>query len=325
MVIQVYNGLKIEKSSIHPFVMQAQSGVMLLDSLVNVAMEVFENATIDYSLLSNLEWTSPDASVHLQFLLRTFRFLVLGLNSRSTALFQRNIQLFFKRMEQARTKLFFLSLVWNDPSAHEALRVISLTMAARCILADVSSFKWTMNYKSFVVPQLLCSLASENSIIRERALALTSLLSDIVVSTREVNKSFIGLVRNINDASEELKMDAEQLKIVVANHMTKKTTTASTSSALFGFIISPDVPGHVKHGLLLALEHVNSTKILNSLLPVMKDMTESGQNSDEDHLETTSSSVLSLLLERFTPQSASILTSAAGWQSFLTVSTINYN
>ena len=321
LFIQVYNGAKIEKSSIHPFLLQAQGGVMVLDSLVNVAMEVFEHAAVDYTLLSHLEWASPfspdSSNLHLQFLLRTFRFLVLGLNSRSTALFRKNLQLFFERMEQPRMKLFFLSLVWNDPLSHEALRVVSLKMAAQCIIVDVSSFKWTLDYKSFVIPQILCSLASDNAMIRQSALALTSLLSAIVVSNRELNKSFISLVRRINEASEELKMDAEQLKVIMANHMQQKTT-ATTSSALFGFIMSPDVPGHVKHGLLLALEHVNSTKILTSLLPVLNDMMIDGEQTAEP-LKSTSSSVLSLLLERFTPHSASILSSKNGWESFLKV------
>ena len=301
--------------------MQAQSGVMVLDTLVNVAMEVFGHAAVDYTQLSHLEWASPSSAdssnLHLQFLLRTFRFLVLGLNSRSTALFRKNIQLFFERMEQPRMKLFFLSLVWNDPLANEALRVISLKMAAQCIIVDVSSFKWTLNYNSFVVPQILCSLASENAMIRQSALAVTSLLSAIVVSNRELNKSFIALLRNINEASEELKIDAEQLKIVMANHLQQKTT-AATSSALFGFILSPTVPSHVKHGLLLALEHVNSTKILTSLLPVMNEMMTNGEQT-ADPFKTTSSSVLSLLFERFTPESASILTSTNGWQLFLKV------
>jgi len=301
--------------------MQALGGVMVLDSLVNVAMEIFEHAAVDYTLLSHLEWASPFSpdsnNLHLQFLLKMFRFLVLGLNTRSTALFRKNIQRFFERMEEPRTKLFFLSLVWNDPLAHEALRVISLKMAAQCIIVDVSTFKWALNYKSFVIPQILCSLASESAVIRQSALAVISLLSDIVVSNRDINKSFIALVRRINQANEELKIDAEQLKIVMAKHMQQKTT-ATTSSALFGFIMSPDVPDHVKHGLLLALEHVNSTKILTSLLPVINDMMIDGEQTT-DPFKTTYSSVLSLLLERFTPLSASILTSKKGWELFLKV------
>lgn len=281
-------------------------------------MKTFLNAKIDYDVWKDRQWASLGSNdcsqASLQFLLTVYRFLVLGLCSRSSSIFKKKISQFFHRM-QPHMKLFFLSHIWNDSLAHDGLRVISLKMASECLKRDVASFGWAVEHTSFVVPQILCSLATSNSAIRKSALAMTKVLASIPLTTPALN--FAGLIREINDAREELEIDCEQLKSLLACYL-KLKQTSSTSVALFSYLTSAVVPDNVKHGLLLALQHVNSVDILKNFLPLMRQIIAEGEKA-VDPLGTIPSSILSLLLERFSPESVSILTTKDGWETFLMV------
>ncbi len=69
-------------------------------------------------------------------------------------------------------------------------------------------------------------------------------------------------------------------------------------------------------GLATALEGVNTVDILASLLPVMERLLEAGRDAGGAVLDWARSAHLSLLLERFTPAVASVLTTAEGWKVF---------
>ena len=97
----------------------------------------------------------------------------------------------------------------------------------------------------------------------------------------------------------------------MARHLSKKTALPS-SSALFGLLVSAEVPDYVKQRLLKALEQVNSASILAKLLPLIDEMI----TKMDSQLGTIRSNVLTMLLERFNPISAPILATNDGWNCF---------
>lgn len=300
---------------VQSLILQARSsGVLPLQALVYGAMEIFERISIDYPKMGTQQWAilsnfdnANDAS--LLFLLSLFRFLVLGLTSRSVPLFKNCLQAFFGRMGQTSARLFFLSLVWNDPNVAESMKIVALKMGSIYMEQAGSKNSWAIQFNSFVIPQLICSLASSNALIRQHALDIFKALKSASTSI----KTYGPMVTEIVEAEEELKIDEEQLKVVVARYLTKKNA-ASASSSLYGLLVSKDVPNHVKQGLLKALEHVNSVANLTKLLPLTEQLITKA--STEGELGAIESNILTMLLERFTPESAPILATDAGWGCF---------
>lgn len=290
-----------------------RGGVIAIEALVYSAMEVLGVVSIDYNKMAETQWATPmkhdnpdDAS--LQFLISLFRFLVLGLTSRSASLFQKCLQTFFTRMKKTKARLFFLSLVWNDPNLPDALKLVAFKMGSMFMEQESGQSVWAVQLDSFLVPQLICSLASSNPLLRQHALAVW----EVLASTHSAKlKSYSPLIQDIKLAAEEIKIDEEQLKVVMARHLSKKANS-QISSSLFDLLPLPDVPDHVKQNLLKALEQVNSVSVLKKLLPVIDNMV----SNSEAQLNVNQSHVITMLLERFTPESASILAADEGWNCF---------
>lgn len=274
-------------------------------------MDVFESLAIDPIKMKEWNWATlsdPDnlKDASLLFLLSLYRFLIFGLTSYSAAPFERSLRTFFGRMKETKTIVFFLSLIWNDPDTHDLVKIVALKMSSTYLQKTADDNSWAIQLDSFVVPQLVCCLTSSNSSVRGHVL---SVFRDLPCS--KSMKTYGLLISDICHAAEELKLDQDQLKIVMSRYFSKKTTTQQ-SSALFSLVVSKDVPSCVKRGLLLALEEVNSVDILSSLLPVIDEMIEKTQ----DMLGIMESSIFTMLLERFTPQTAPILAKNEGWKCF---------
>lgn len=302
------------KNRIRALLIQARErGVVVHDALLYGAMEVFESLSIDYSKMLERQWMAltnlndpNDASV--LFLLSLFRFLVLGLTLKSATPFQKSLQTYFSRLEQAKTKLLFLSLVWNNPDAPDSLKIVALKMGSLYLEQAAAINTWAIQYESSVVPQLLCCLTSSNQLIRQHALAIFKVLGS---SFSTSSKTYGPLIVEIHQAGEELKIDEEQAKVVLARHLSKKTAL-STSKALFDLLVLKDVPDYVKQGLLKALEQVNSADILTRLLPLIEELV----NKADTPLRAIESNVLTMLLERFNSESAPIIAKDEGWKCF---------
>ena len=133
--------------------------------------------------------------------------------------------------------------------------------------------------------------------------------------------NFGSLIEELKKADEEMKRDATQLKITLSIFFSK-TSNGLISTALFNTILSPNVPDHIKEGRLRALELVNSGKILTNLLPLIDQLVEVGQPKGEADVKPvvlfnrSRSGVLTMLLERFNVDTASILVNTEGWNSF---------
>ncbi len=297
---------------VQALLLQARSsGALGLQALVYGAMEIFESIAIDYPKMATRQWAAlsnlDDANdASLLFLLSLFRFLVLGLATRSAPLFQNCLQAFFSRMGQTSARLFFLSLVWNDPNAADSLKIVALKMGSIYMEQAGSKNTWAIQFNSFVVPQLISSLTSSNPLVRQHALAILQALKSASTSV----KTYGPFITELVEAEEELKIDEEQLKVVVARHLSK-SNAAPTSSSLYG-LLTLNVPNHVKQGLLKALENVNSEAALTKLLPFTEEMITKAENK----LGTIESNILTMLLERFTPESARILAKNEGWNCF---------
>lgn len=294
-----------------------------METLVYSAMELYECITINYTEMTTCQWATLSKphetnDARLLFLLSIFRFLIAGLTSRSAPLFQSAMQTLFHRIGRLEGKIFFLSLVWSDNSAPDALRAVALKMAASHLEKPTASvLSWATEHKSFVIPQLICSLGSQNGLVRQQALATFKALGMNPISSPTKAKGFSDLVAEINQSSEELKLDAEQLKYVLERYLTKRTASA-TSLALFEVIRNPVVPDCVKTGLLKALERVNSIDDLIRLLPLMNQLIEQGIASTAP-LSQLQSNILTMLLERFSAATVGVLTKDVGWKSFQTV------
>lgn len=304
---------------IHAMLLQARGGSIAHDALIYGAMEVFAALTIEYSKMEGQQWaalanTDDPADASMLFLLSLFRFLVFGLTSGSSALFQTSFQTFFGKMIQTKSRLFFLSLVWNSPHADDSLKVVALKMGAIYLEQDPTRNTWAIEYNSSVVPQLLCCLTSPNSHIREHALAIFKVLAS---SFSTSTKTYGPLIVEFHESAEEMKIDEEQVKVVVSRHLSKKAALPS-STALFKLIVSAEVPDYVKQGLLKALEQVNSTSILTDLLPLIVELI----NKMDSPLGVIQSNVLTMLLERFNPVTAPLIATNEGWNCFQKVQVV---
>lgn len=309
-----------EKVPIRSLLEQANKrGVLTLESLVYSAMELYECIPVNYAEMSTCQWAAlsnpqETTDARLLFLLSIFRFLVAGLTSRSATLFQSAMQSLFQRIQRLEAKIFFLSLVWSDVSAPDALRAVALKMASSHLEKQAThALSWATDYQSFVVPQLICSLGSPNALVRQQALYVFKTFGTSLTSPRKM-KGFSDLVTEINQSSEELKLDAEQLKYVLERHLNKRTASA-TSLALFEVVKKPEVPDCVKAGLLKALERVNSVDDISRLLPLMSELIGQGEAATVS-LNPLQSTILTKLLERFTAATATVLTKDVGWKSF---------
>jgi len=310
-----------EKVPIRSLLEQAYNrGVLTLETLVYSAMELYECITINYTEMSTCQWATlskPQETndARLLFLLSVFRFLIAGLTSRSAPLFQSAMQTLFQRIGRLEGKIFFLSLVWSDLSAPDALRAVALKMASSHLEKPTANvLSWATDHKSFIIPQLICSLGSQSGLVRQQALATFKALGTSTMSSPMKAKGFSDLVAEINQSSEELKLDAEQLKYVLERHLTKRTASA-TSLALFEVTMNPNVPDCVKAGLLKALERVNSVDDLTRLLPLINQLIKQGAASTAP-LNLLQSNILTMLLERFSAATAGVLMKDAGWKTF---------
>jgi hypothetical protein len=276
-------------------------------------MEVFEGLSIDYTKMAERQWAAltnldDPADSSLLFLLSVFRFLVLGLTSTSSLLFQQSFPIFFRQMKEENSRLFFLTLLWNSPNTDNSLKIVALKMGAIFLEQAASRNNWAIHYNSSIVPQLLCCLTSSDRRIRAHALTIFKVLAS---SFSTSSKTYGPLIVEIHQSAEEIKIDDEQVKVVVARHLSKKAASPS-STALFGLLISAEVPDYVKQGLLKALEQVNSASILTNLLPLIEEMIA----KINFQLGEIQSNILTMLLERFNPVSALILATNEGWNCF---------
>lgn len=302
----------LEKLEIHALLRKAHLGSILHDAIIYGAMKVFNGLSIDYLKMAERQWASltnldDPADVSLVFLLSLFRFLVMGLTTTSSSLFQKSFQTFFGKME-ANCRVFFLSLIWNDPNVEDSLKIVALKMGAIYLEQAAARNTWAIQYNSCVVPQLLCCLTSSNLHIRVHALAIFKVLAS---SFSTSTNTYGPLIVEIHQSAEEIKIDDEQVKVVVARHLSKKAALPS-STALFGLLVSAEVPDYVKQRLLKALEQVNSASILTSLLPLIDEMI----TKIDSQLGEIKSNILTMLLERFNSIAAPILATNEGWNCF---------
>lgn len=276
-------------------------------------MEVFENISIDSAEMAKRQWADlssvkNDKDLTLRFLLSLFRFLIAGLTTRTGALFQSAMHSLFDRLLSTPAKVFFLGVVWCDPDSPDQLRAVALKMASLFVEKEGKDASWAVGFDSSVVPQLITCLVSPSRVVRDHAIALMEVLGRIKALK---TTTYSGLVSELTDASEEIKTDAEQTKIIMSTYLAK-TTAAKVSSTLFGLVCNNQVPGHIKLGVLKSLVLVNTPATLTSLLPIISQLTE----DTEHELNLVQSNVLIMLLERFTAKTASVLAKADGWQTF---------
>ena len=297
---------------------RALEGDFLLEPLVYCCMELFEDFTFDLTTLKTMDWSKLAANdptdAGLLFFLSVYRFLTTGLGTRSVALFKKCVQRFFDKINDVRSSIFLLSLMWNQPAASDWLKTVSLKMAAVHLKESNVSVSWAVELKSFVVPQLVSSLTNASQPVRRAALGVFNTLG-ASMTNRLVANSFMKLIETINQSNEELLVDVDQLRTVLANHLRLRTSSA-VSAALFNCLVSDGLPDSVQLGLCTALAEVNSPSHLTFLLPVINSMIETGDREEIADLGVSRSRILALHLERFTADSASVLSNAEGWNTF---------
>lgn len=330
------NTLPVEEENLraHSFLIQARtSGYLVLDAVLLAGTDALECIAMDTSAWAKMQWAGQQEDERLIFMLALFRFLASGLTSRAPKLFQSALKALFNQADELQAKIFFLSLLWNDPTTPDMLKAVALKMAAFQLAGQAS---WAVQFKSAVVPQLLCCLTSTSLAIRQQALAvlkvscpfvssyvdrimLSFFYSKILEAGSSPGKketSFKNLVAELNRSSEEIMLDAAQIRTVLSGFLSQ-TSAGPTLSALLNVILSPDVPYHIKEGLLRAMEHVNSIDVLKKLLPVIDQLVDAGQvDGAVVPFNRSRSGVLTMLLERFDANTASLLVKDDGWNSF---------
>lgn len=294
------------------------NSILVLESLVYAAMEIFENVSVDSNDMVNRQWAdlsaTDDKHIILRFMLSLFRFLIAGLTSRAGGLFQSAVHSMFNRLSNLQAKIFFLGIVWSSPDSPDQLRAVALKMAALFVEKEIKDASWTVSFDSSVVPLLLTCLVNPSRVVREHALALLEVLGKIKALK---TTTYSGLVSDLVEASEEISTDPDQTKAVSSTYLSK-STAAKVSSTLFGLVCDGRVPDHARLGLLRALASVNTPAVLTSLLPVINRFVE----TSEEELNLLQSSVLTMLLERFTAKTATILSQDEAWKTFQKVSVL---
>ena len=230
---------------VSPHLKRAMEGQLALEILVFCAMEAFEDVHFDWKAVAERNWSKLDADdggaddAALLFFLGVFRFLVTGLASNAGPLYKKCLQRFFDKMGDVRVQIFVLSLLWNKRDVDDALKVVSLRMAAVHLRESSVSLAWTVQLKCHVVPQLLAALTCADVGVRRAALGVFQTLH-VSMSTRLAAQSFMHLVENVNAAREELTVDADQVKVVLAKHLALPNAS-TVRSALFDCLVSTQV------------------------------------------------------------------------------------
>ena len=227
----------------------------------------------------------------------------------SFARFRTALQALLDQVGSSQAKVFFLGLAWSDNDMPDALRAASLKMAG--LLLTGAADDWAVQLKSSVVPQLLCCLSSPNQDVRREALAAFEALQ----KKGKGAVGFKGLVTEICASAEEICIDPNQLKTVMVRHFPSASKTYPALTALLDCVLSPLVPDTIKEGILRSLDGINSVAIVTRLLPLLDGLVEQGQTGDKPFSPATSG-VMTALLERFAVESAPILATANGWNSF---------
>jgi hypothetical protein len=104
------------------------------------------------------------------------------------------------------------------------------------------------------------------------------------------------------------------LKNVLSKYL-KAKSSSTVCTTLFELLEFTEVPEQVQRGLSIALERVKLPAILTSLLPTLDRLIEEGRK-EGTNFGPALSVVLSAPLERFFSESASILDTSEGWNTF---------
>ncbi|GLH02314.1 HEAT repeat-containing protein 1 homolog [Gryllus bimaculatus] len=226
-----------------------------------------------------------------------------------------------------QAQLGFLSNLWvshefgpkHKGIASYELQLRSLLLARSLLLKTEESVGWTMNITTeSIIPPLLISLSCPMGPVRVAALECFGALRNTFGAALN-QKGYHCLLSNLLEFEEELKLDAEQISVVLYKLLspdeavqscytsTQKRQLNIIMNALFDCVVQNETPLHFKAALLKILSHVNSSNIMNKLAPVAKEVLSVAVSSG-NQLDFYRSAMLRNIFSRFENDTYSSLT-----------------
>ncbi|XP_067001904.2 HEAT repeat-containing protein 1 [Anabrus simplex] len=270
-------------------------------------------------------------------LTRIFEILIKGCGSSKQ---QRNayvsvLKEFFEvHFPSFQSRINFLSNLWV---IHELQGTVDYELQLRSLLlaksllqqCDVSK-GWIVNFENkVVIPALLVATSCPLASVRRAALECFS----VIMTSFGVNldeNSYIHLVGEILEKEEELKLDAEQLPVVLytllsPDHAVRSLINPSrrpfmnkTLDAILQCVLDEGTPIYVCAALLRSLTFVNSTTILLKLIPLGQRMLLWSERQD-NQMDRDRSAVFRNILSRLNEDTANALQNKEGWTFFKSV------
>ncbi|PSN50219.1 hypothetical protein C0J52_07804 [Blattella germanica] len=197
------------------------------------------------------------------------------------------------------------------------LRLRCLNLLWTILKITNASLKWTTSLEEPIVPALLVAASSPLSNIRHRALSCLLKIGSPSFSLSK-DGTYIVLIQKIKEREEEVKLDAEQLPLVMYTSLSpdkdvvsllnssEKPLLAAALDKLLNCVTSKETPLYVTVGLLNLLMSVNSQEIFIKLISIGHNTLLTGKDSGS-YLDANRSAILCNVIQRLNFNTASCM------------------